>query len=305
MRVLVTGAAGFVGRHLAAELAGAGHSVVAFDLEFTTPVECAETLRTGDLTDPKLINRIVAEEATAACIHLGAISFVPAGDANPDKMLSVNIGGTVNVLDAYRNHSPSARLLIVSTSRVYGEIDTGTALTEDSLFTPLSIYALSKTAADTAALAYARRYGMYTMTARPGNHTGPGQADSFAVPAFAKQIKAIAEGKTEPVLVVGNLDSVRDFTDVRDVVRAYRLLIEKAPPGMAYNISSQKRVSMREIVDILCARANTDPAITVDKDKFRPTETSPLLDITRIREATGWSPQIELSETLRDILEEY
>lgn len=303
MRILVTGAGGFVAGHLIKDLTAQGHKVVAFDQAFSnTPANVIE-VHSGDLRDAAIVERVVTNSRADACIHLGAISFVPAGRSNPDKMLSVNILGTINVLEAFRRYARSARILVISTSNVYGPAVETATINESTTLTPTTMYAISKTAADSAALAYAKHYGMHTMTARPNNHTGPGQAPQFVVPSMVRQFKAIAGG-AEPVLRVGNIESKRDFTDVRDVVRAYRLLLEKGRDGEAYNITSKRITKISTLIEMFCALTGLKPQIVVDQEKYRPYDCSPILDITKLQKDTGWTPEISLETTLRDMIAE-
>jgi GDP-4-dehydro-6-deoxy-D-mannose reductase len=304
MRVLVTGAAGFVGRHMIRELAGNGHEAVAFDACFQSPVGEAAASLTGDLCDSTSVERAISSSDCNACIHLGAISFVPAGHSNPALMFSVNVLGTLNVLEAFRKRKSEVRILVVSTAQIYGTASVAEAIREDAPVAPVSMYAISKTAADLTTLAYARQYGMSAMTARPNNHTGPCQSPQFFVPSFAHQIKAIARGESDAVLKVGNLDSRRDIMDVRDVTRAYRLLLELGRSGEAYNISSQNVLAVRDVLERLCDLAGIHPKIAVDPSKFRPTDSSPSLDTAKIHAHTGWTPRIGITDTFKDILSE-
>jgi len=305
MRILVTGAGGFVGRHLIRELAQAGHAAWAFDQQFSIPVTEAAENFTGDLRNGETVRRIVASARPDACVHLGAISFVPAGDLNPDVMLSVNVLGTVNLLEALRELAHSSRILVISTAQVYGPAQSDKPIRESAPISPVNIYAISKAAADITTLAYASQYGMHAMTARPSNHTGPGQSAQFVVSSFARQVKAISKGKSDTPLKVGNLESERNFMDVRDVARAYRLLVEKGQGGHAYNISSRNRVKIAAVLNELCELANISPDFTIDPDKFRPTDRLSVLDITRIHKDTGWEAEISLTKTLQDILSEF
>lgn len=302
MRVLVTGAAGFAGRHLIRELLAYGHQCVAFDLNFSTSVPEGVEFYSGDLQDDDRVAKVVAEVTPDACVHLGGLAFVPAGKTHPSLMLTVNTGGTVNVLEAFREYAPEARILVVTSAQIYAPNEEGRPLRETDPLCPIGLYAVSKAAADVATLAYARRYGMWTMTARPNNHTGPGQAPQFVVPSFVRQVRAIAEGRHRPVIAVGNLDSERLFLDVRDVVRAYRLLLEKGESGQAYNISGQRMVRIRDVLYLLCEMANVRAEFVVDPERLRPTDRSPVLDLTRLQTATGWEPRIALEQTLRDML---
>ena len=303
MRILVTGVCGFVGHHLAGELTSHGHTVLGFDRPDAPVPDGLAGMVSGDLCESDALAAAVADLAPDACIHLAALSFVPEGETRPARMLSVNISGTMNLLDALRTHAPGARVLGVSTAQVYGPARREAPIREDDPLAPVSMYGISKAAADLATLAYARQFGLAAMTARPNNHVGPGQSPRFVVAAMAQQVKAMARGETETILRVGNLDSERDFSDVRDVVRAYRLLIENGRAGQAYNIAAGVQHKIRELVEALCARAGVTPEISVDAARFRPTDESPHLDISRIEHDVAWHPEIPFTQTVHDILE--
>jgi len=302
MRVLITGANGFVGRYLIGELSRNNHEVVAFDTAFPSPVEGITSQHTGDLLDAECMGRVTAAAKPDACVHLAAISFAPSAKDNASLMFAVNVIGTINLIEAFRKNANSARILVVSTAHVYGRSQSEHPLKEDEPLTPSGMYAISKAAADLATLDYHRQYGMHTMTARPNNHIGPGQSPSFAISSFAQQIKSIARGNSKGPILVGNMESVRNFTDVRDVVRVYRLLLEKGSPGQAYNISSDEVYTLQVVFEELCRLAGIKPETKADPLKFRPTDASPLLDISKVLEVTGWKPEIPLKRTLQDIL---
>jgi GDP-4-dehydro-6-deoxy-D-mannose reductase len=175
-------------------------------------------------------------------------------------------------------------------------------LSEDAALLPENPYAVSKVAADLTTLLYARRYNVPFMTARPANHIGPKQSTDFVVPAFASQVAAIAAGKRDPLMKVGNLESDREFTDVRDVCLAYRLILEKGTPGRAYNIATGRFVKIRFILEELCRQAGVTPKLETDPALFRPTDSQARLDTTRLRTETGWQPRFTLEQTLKDIL---
>lgn len=304
MRILVTGANGFVGRHVLRELAQHGHQPLAFVYDGENiDVPDASATAEVEITDSGGVSDAVASWKPDACIHLAGIAFVPEGSSDPTRMFTVNVAGTMHVLDAFRMHRPDARLLVISSSQVYGNEPRGTPARETDPLLPSTHYAVSKASADIMTLTYARSYGMHTMTARPHNHTGPGQSPNFVVPAFAHQLKAMAEGKVEPCLKVGNLDSERDFMDIRDVARAYRLLIEKGRAGQAYNMGSGKAVKIRVVLETLCDIAGVDPDIQVDPARYRDADGCVLLDTGKIERDTGWRTQIELDVTLRDLFE--
>jgi GDP-4-dehydro-6-deoxy-D-mannose reductase len=194
-------------------------------------------------------------------------------------------------------------MLIVTSSEVYGRRPRPAPIREGDAMYPDNPYAVSKMAADYHALLYARRYGMPIMTARPDNHTGSGQSDQFVTTSFASQLAAMARGQQEPVLHVGNLKSRRNFTDVRDTVAAYRLILEQGHPGEAYNIAAKEAVTIQSVLDGLCDIAKIQPTIEIDPKRYRPEDATPDLDTTRLR-ALGWEPRIPLSQTLTDIYNE-
>lgn len=303
MNVLVTGAGGFVGRHVVADLAAAGHAPIAFDRP-GVPLPLPAASCSGDMLDRAAMARAVRELKPDGCIHLAGAAFVPMGWTDPDAVFSANLLGAIRVMEAFRLHAAGARLLLVTSAEVYGRAGPAGRLDEESPLQPDNLYALSKQAADSAARMYAAHYGMNIVVARPGNHIGPGQSPNFVASAFAEQVAAIALGRAEPVVRVGNLDSLRDFLDVRDVARAYRLLLERGRPGQAYNISSGKLVRVGDLLDGLCRLAGVRPRIEVDPARFRPADEPRPLDSGRIRRELGWEPSVPLDETLRAILDE-
>ncbi len=301
MMVLITGIGGFVGHFLTRELLAADHQVAGFDLSAAHAPVGISAMATGSITDSAAVTQAVEAITPDACIHLAGIASPPIGRLHPELMLNTNILGTAHILEALREKAPAARFLLASTAYVYGNPSTDTVVDERSPLRPNGIYAVSKAAADLMTLAYAQDYRMHAMTARAANHTGPGQSTDFVVPAFAKQIAAIAAGEDQSIHV-GNLDSERSFMDVRDVVHAYRLLIESGHAGKAYNICAPERVPIRWILETLAELAGVSPRIEVDPGKFRPTDRTPLLDTASISRDTGWQQQFELRDTLREIL---
>ena len=302
MRVFVTGAGGFVGKHLISELLKYGHEIIAFDSTFKSSISGVTSQVTGDLLDVKLMDDLVSSTKPDSCVHLAAMSFAPAAKDNAPKMFSVNVIGTLRLLEAFRKNAIKAKILNVSTAHVYGGIKSSHPIKEDTPLAPLSLYAISKAASDGATIEYARMHGMHAMTARPNNHIGPGQSPQFVIASFAQQLKKMSLSGDNGTIRAGNMESIRDFTDVRDVVTSYRLLLEKGKPGTAYNISSNRMLSIRTAFDELCKIAKVSPDVITDKDLYRPTDSSPVLDVTRINADTGWTPNIPLSQTFEDIL---
>ncbi len=304
MRVLLTGAMGFVGRRATELLQSEGHEVLGLDLPAHVPAG-AQNLHGLDLRNATGLESLIREIQPDAALHLGGIAFVPLGWTDPDLVFSVNVIGTLHLLEAFRRQAPSARVLVVTSAEIYGKAANALhALSESEPLHPENPYAISKMSADLLALLYARRYGLHAMTARPINHIGPGQSRRFVVSSFAAQLAEIALQRREPVLRVGNMEAERDFTDVRDVCRAYSLLLEKGRAGEAYNIAAGSPVRIGEILHQLCQIAGLSPSIEVAPDLYRPTDRRPILDTSKLRQDTGWTPRIHLFDTLRDVYQD-
>lgn len=300
MKILVTGCNGFVGRHAIAAFRAAGHDVCGGDVAGTPPPDLPYL--PFDATSPDSIRTALETFAPDAILHLGGIAFVPVAWEHPQMVFEVNTVGPLNVLDAVRTLCPKTRVLLVTSAEVYGSAPAGdAAFTEDSPLAPDNIYGVTKAAADTAARFYAARHDLPLLVARPANHIGPGQSPRFVSSAFARQLADIAAGRAPAEMHVGNLDSRRNFTDVRDVVRAYLLLLERGIPGSAYNIASPASVSIRDLLDALCDISGVRPALAVDPALWRPTDAHPAYSTDRLRSATGWTPQISLRQTLADL----
>ena len=302
MKVLVTGADGFVGRYLLKELKALGHGTAA--LIFVEPkpaLEYADEVHWAEITDTAAVDKAVISIKPDACVHLAAVSSVVEGKLDPVSMFRVNVTGTVSLIESFRKNCPKARFLFVSSAQVYGNKARPNLIKESDGFDPVNGYGASKAAADLMVLAYAREHAMDTVVVRPHNHIGPGQSSRFVVPSFAKQAKDIAAGKASSVVEVGNLSSQRDFCDVRDVVRAYALLLEKGRAGEAYNLAANRPVQIRDILMQLCEIAGIKPEIRVRQDLFRSAEECPTLDLSKIQRDADWKPQISLKTTLHDI----
>ena len=298
MKVLVTGCNGFAGRHAIAALKQAGHETVGGDLA-QGPCGAAACVAL-DVRDLAGIVRVLGETRPDAVLHLGGIAFVPLGWTLPQQVFSVNTIGTLNLLDAVRQHAPATRVLVVTSAEVYGSHPAPQPLAEDAPYRPDNIYGVAKAAADQSALLYGAHYRLDVMVARPSNHIGAGQSRDFVSSAFAAQLAAIAAG-AKPVMRVGNLDQRRDFTDVRDVVRAYALLLERGHSGQAYNIASGRMIPVRNLLDTLCDIARVRPQVEVDPALFRPNEDRPAYNTARIFAHTGWKPEIPLHQTLEAV----
>jgi GDP-4-dehydro-6-deoxy-D-mannose reductase len=296
MRALVTGASGFVGRHLCASLEAAGDDVVAID---RTARHDGAAL---DITDRDATVDLLGEVKPEVVYHLAGWSDVGGSWADPLGALRANGEGTLNVLEACRLASV-ARTLVISSADVYGIVEADDLpITEDQPLRPVSPYAASKVAADFLALQAHLGHGQDVVRVRAFNHLGPGQSDRFVASAIASRIAANERDGAEEV-PVGNLAARRDFTDVRDVVRAYRLVVERGDAGEVYNVCSGTAVAVQELADRLLALAERPMRLVVDPERYRPVDTPVLLgDATRLREATGWEPEIPLDTTAADLL---
>lgn len=250
------------------------------------------------------VSEAVARARPDAIVHLAAQSSVTAAAAHPREAYRVNYLGTRAVLEAVRDHAPGSRVLLVSSAQVYGSAPPGAEpFDENSPLQPRSPYDWTKAAADLLGGVYADR-GLNVVRVRPFNHTGPGQAPAFFASGMARQIAEIEAGKSPPVLAVGNLESVRDFLDVEDVVDAYLKLLRREVPSGVYNVASGLGRTMGEVLDLLLARTTLRPAIRVDETRFRPTDVS-VGRAAKIHAATGWEPVRPLADTLARLLDRW
>ncbi len=291
MRSLITGGRGFVGTWLAEFLRGIGDQVVQIDQEV-------------EITDPAALLAAVSDAAPDAIYHLAAMTHVGQSWEEPLRVLEVNVLGTAALLGAARECGTEPRVLVTSSAEVYGTVTDPAQLplTERSPTAPLTPYAASKLAAEALCTQAWLAYGQQVVMVRPFNHIGPGQSPNFAVSALAKRI-VDAERSGAAVIPVGNLSARRDFTDVRDVVRSYRLLVESGVPGTVYNVCSGVDVSIQDIADRLLAAAGSSVRLVPDPALMRPVEVPVLRgDPERLRDATGWVPEVPLDLTLADVL---
>lgn len=292
-KALITGMNGFVGTHLAKFLEDQGWKVQAYDYQNGDDILDYEQLRkTLDVYRPTHI------------FHLAAQAYVPESFNNPKRTFEINTIGSLNILEAVKQLGIKAKIHLAGTSEEYGDAQYGEGIiTEEALPNPLSPYAISKLAMDHLGMLYAKSYGLHVVVTRAFNHAGPGRGEMYAESSFAKQIVEI-ENKTREVLEHGNLESVRNYTDVRDMVRAYRLAID-LEPGV-YNICSNDSVTMQEMLDILIANARVDIPTEVNPALYRPSDFSfKTPSCKKFTDLTGWRPDILLKTTLMDILEDW
>jgi GDP-4-dehydro-6-deoxy-D-mannose reductase len=306
-RAFITGAAGFVGKHLLGYLSEHtdwelfGNSGIEPEVPRLPYVNWLTT----DLTDRKQTDAAIERVRPDIVFHLAAQSNVQRAFEDPQSTLMNNIVSELNVLETLRKVAPEARIMITCSSEQYGLVrPEDIPIDEDTPFRPNNPYAVSKVAQDTLALQYFLSYGQKTIRVRPFNHIGPGQTEHFVTAAFARQVALIEAGKQEPVIYVGNLEAERDFTDVRDMVRAYYLAITMGEPGEVYNIGYGKGLSIQWVLDTLVSMSNVKVEVRREPARMRPADIPSLVcNPARFHARTGWKPQIPIEHTLRDILD--
>jgi GDP-4-dehydro-6-deoxy-D-mannose reductase len=312
VRILVTGAGGFVGRHLMRHLIqtqtqASLHGTIYSDTERNGLASEAQ-FHLVDLLNAESVKSLLETVQPDAIYHL-------AGQSSPSKALhavwrtlEINIRAQLNLLQSCLDLGIKPRIITISSGEIYcgGYLDPNTMpVNEDSPLRPSNPYALSKVTQDMMGLQYFLSHQLPIIRVRPFNHTGPGQLESFVAPDFALQIAKIEAGMQEPKMMVGNLAAKRDFTDVRDIVRAYALLMEKGAEGEAYNVASNKAYSIQALLDTLLSFTKSKISVQVDEARFRPVDL-PLVqgDYSRLHALTGWQPAIPFETTLRDLLDD-
>lgn len=302
MRVLITGADGFAGRHLLHELIGTGGELHGTSLQPITNAVAGVTYHTLDLCDEQAVTALLDELKPEQIYHLAGIANVGQSYQAAWRTLENNIRAQLNLTLAGLPFRP--RLLVVSSGDIYGDRLAQPA-TEDTPPRPMNPYSVSKIAQDMLGLQYYLSNDLPILRARPFNHLGPGQSRGFVAPDFAFQIAQIEAGQQPPVLQVGSLAAERDFTDVRDIVRAYHLIMEQGSPGAVYNVASGQIWSIQKLLDTLLADSSVPITVQVDKTRLRPGSPGRVWgDASRLRAATGWQPTIPLEQTLHDVLDD-
>ncbi len=263
--------------------------------------EVTATDRDLDVTDRHAVEAKLEQLAPDAIVHLAAQSSVAASQEDPDLTLRVNYLGALSVLRGAQHCGSQPRVLLIGSADQYGTTPSSSEpFTEASPLRPTSAYARSKAEADQLGVTFAD-LGLPIVRVRAFSHSGPGQPDSFVLSSFARQIAEIESGQREPVMRVGNLDSVRDFLDVADVVDAYVRLLDAQVEPTAYNVCSGVGIQLRVLLDALLERSTTQPRIESDPERFRPTDFS-IGDASRLRAATGWEPTVPIEQTLERLL---
>lgn len=312
MKALITGAGGFVGAHLARACRARGTEVTGWVREYPSQdfLRSSEIdIRTEvvDLLDGVAVHEGLERVRPDLIFHLAAKSHIGQSWLNPLDTLQTNISAQVNLLEAVRRLGLKCRIAIAGSSEEYGAFDLGHApIDEDTALKPVSPYAVSKVAQDLMGLQYFKNYGMPIVRLRIFNLTGPGRSEAFVTAAFARQVARIEAGLQDPVVHVGNLKAVRDFTDVRDAAEAIRLGLERGEPGDVYNICSGEGIEIGRILDILKDASRARFEIVPDGDRVRPSDLPVVIGNGRkFRERTGWTPRITFERSMNDLLDEW
>ncbi len=309
MRALITGSAGFVGQHLIRYLLQETDLDIVGSVYFKLPLPDHDSPRVhfehADLQDEVIVNDLIARWRPDYIFHLAGQSFVPYSWKNPWRTFDQNVHIQLNVFRAMIQAGLDARILVVGSGDEYGAIEPeDLPIDEQTPLRPISPYAVSKIAQEMLGWQYHHSHGVHAVRVRPFNHIGPGQRDMFVASSFARQIAEIEAGLKPPVLRHGNLDARRDFTDVRDVVRAYWLLVNQGQPGDVYNVGSGRAVSIQEMLDIFLSMSRVPIRTEMDPARMRPSDIPVIVcDPGKLHRATGWRAEIPLERTLADILD--
>ncbi|OGG26650.1 GDP-mannose 4,6-dehydratase [Candidatus Gottesmanbacteria bacterium RIFCSPLOWO2_01_FULL_39_12b] len=308
-KALITGITGFAGSHLAELLLSEKvevHGIQRWRSKSDNIDDFKEKIHfhEADLLDAHSLYKVIDEVRPSFIFHLAAQSYVQSSWASPANTLEVNIIGTVHLFEAVRKSELNIPIQIACSSEEYGKVlPDELPIRETNPLRPLSPYAVSKIAMDYLGYQYYRSYGMKIIRTRGFNHTGPRRGDVFAESTFAKQIAEIEKGKKEPVVHVGNLEAKRDYTDVRDMVKAYYLSVQKCQAGEVYNIATGSAWKIGDVLDFMLSLSKKKIKIIEDKDRMRPSDVAVLIgDASKFRNQTGWKPEIPFTKTMTDLL---
>lgn len=312
MRVLITGITGFAGSHLVEYLLAEHPEVEIFGTyRWRSRMDNIEHLDNKgfqlvetDLRDYTSVQQALAKVRPDAIFHLAAQSFVPASWSAPNETITTNLSGQTNLFEAVRALDLDPVIQIACSSEQYGLVHPDEVpIKETNPLRPLSPYAVSKMGQDFLGYQYFQSYGMKVIRTRGFNHTGPRRGQVFVTSNFCYQVASIEAGIQEPVIRVGNLDAIRDFTDVRDMVRAYWLGVTKGKPGEVYNIANGSGISIRDLLDKIIGLAQVEVRTEVDPARLRPSDVEILVgDSSKFRADTGWEPRIPFDQTVQDLL---
>lgn len=308
-KALITGIAGFVGSHMAELLLSKGYEVYGLcrprsKMDHIESIKTQLHLEDADLLDSHSMYTTINKIKPDYIFHLAAQSFVPTSWGSPAVTLEVNIVGSANVFEAVRQVGIDPVIQIACSSEEYGLVHADEVpIKETNPLRPLSPYAVSKLAMDYLGYQYFESYKMRIIRTRGFNHTGPRRGDTFAESTFAKQIALIEKGKQEPVIYVGNLEAERDYTDVRDMVRAYLLAVEKCDAGDVYNIATGNAIKIADVLKLMLSMSKVQVEIKEDPKRMRPSDVPILIgDNSKFVEKTGWKPEIPFTKTAEDLL---
>lgn len=303
-KVLIIGANGFVGRHLATELRRNEYECIGADIKKNEENNYFDDFFYINILEEKCIYDLLKKVRPEYIINLAAVSSVKYSWDMPALTFDVNVKGSINILEAVRKLDLNARILFIGSSEEYGKIDYSIPVNEEMELMSINPYGISKISQEKIVRMYSTAYDLDTILVRSFNHIGRGQGKGFVVPDLASQLIEIERGISDSKLFVGNLSAERDFTDVRDVVYAYRLLLEKGKSGEVYNIGSGEAISIQKILDMMIEILNIEVSIIKDKEKFRAIDTPRIVcDNTKIRKDTQWRPKYELKESLASIID--
>lgn len=301
MRALITGGTGFAGKYLSKYLKLLGYETAVTELNESNCNE--DKVYKLNILDISNISSVIEDFKPDVIFHLAAQSSVSLSWSNPETTIDVNIKGTLNILEVLKKINYQGCLLLVGSSEEYGFTDYSRPVNEETILKPGNIYAATKVMQEMLGSIYFKGYGLNVIMTRSFNHIGAGQSPQFVVSDFAKQVAEIEKGLREPVIYVGNLNSERDFTDVRDIVKGYVLLSEKGKYGEIYNIGSGKSIKISDILNRLLEMSSCEIKVEVDKNKFRPVDIPVIkADISKMYTDTGWLPEIDINNSLEEVL---
>ena len=310
MKALITGITGFVGSHLAELLLSKGYEVYGIarwrsSTENINHIKSKLSIIEADLNDAHSFYNAIQKIKPDEIYHLAAQSFVPTSWTAPADTMKTNVIGTINLFEAVRKAGIDPKIQVACSSEEYGLVKPEeTPIKETNPLRPLSPYGVSKVAQDMLSFQYSKSYALNVVVTRGFNHTGPRRGEVFVCSNFAKQIVEIEKGLKKPIISVGNLEAIRDFTDVRDMVKGYNLALEKGIPGERYNICSGKGYKISEVLDMLLKMTDKDIKIEKDPARDRPSDVPILLgDNSKFIKQTGWKPEIPFEKTLKDLLD--
>lgn len=303
-KALIIGINGFVGTYLSNELRNNGCVCYGADLNIENMNSENIQVVKLDILDKEMVKKVLSNINPDYIINLAAVSSVKLSWAIPQKTFEVNVTGTINILEAIKDLRLKSRLLLIGSSEQYGSIDYSKSVSEESELNALNPYGISKETQEKLAIMYSKSYGIDVLMVRAFNHIGPGQGTGFVVPDFASQMVEIEKGNLEPVISVGNLSAERDFTDVRDVVRAYRFILEKGKSGEIYNVGSGNAIRIQDILEKLVAKCEIEIEVKIDTNKFRTVDT-PRIECNneKLKRETGWSLKYSIDDSLKDIID--